>query len=110
MNKKIEELKDIILKACDDKLGRDINTIKLQGTTMADYFVVVTGNNRNHTQAIADEVEEQVEKHGYTVRGKEGFRDGGWILLDCGDIIVHIFTEEQREYYSIEKLWKEAEA
>lgn len=102
----IKEKLDIVLKACEDKLGKDINTIKIsEKSTIGDYFVVVTGGSKVQTKAIADEVEEKVEEAGYDVLGKEGLRDGGWILLDLGDIIVHVFTEDQREFYNLEKLW-----
>lgn len=100
-----EKLK-IVLKACDDKLGEDIKTIEIGGkSSLGDYFVLVTGGSILQTKAIANEIEEKIEKAGYQVYGKEGLREGGWILLDLGDIIVHVFTKDQREFYNLEKLW-----
>ena len=97
---------DIVLKAIDSKLGENVKVIEFGGkSTIADYFVIVTGSSIQQTKAIADEIEEIVTKEGFEVLGSEGFRDATWILLDLGDIIVHIFTEQTREFYDIEKLW-----
>lgn len=96
----------IVIKACEDKIAEDVKTIEIgEKTSIADYFVIATGGSILQTQAIANEVEEKVEKAGYEVISKEGFRDGSWILIDLGDIIVHVFTKEQREFYNLEKLW-----
>lgn len=73
---------------------------------IADHFVIATGNTRNQTQAIADEIENSLHELGFEALGKEGYREGNWILLDFGDIIVHIFTREDREYYDLERLWQ----
>ncbi|MFM1515579.1 ribosome silencing factor [Helcococcus ovis] len=97
---------DIVVKACEDKLGDNIKVISIdEKSTIADYFVIVTGKSIQQTKAISDEIEQKIEKAGFTVLGNEGFRDASWILMDLGDIIVHIFTEEQREFYNLEKLW-----
>lgn len=96
-----------ILKACDDKLAKNIVTIPLdKSLAIAEYFVIATGNAKNHTQAIADEIERVMTEDGYEPIGSEGYREGRWILLDYDNIIVHIFTEEDREYYDLERLWK----
>lgn len=73
---------------------------------IADYFVIATGNTSSQTQAIADEVEKVAEENGINIVGVEGYREGSWILVDLGDIIVHVFTPEAREYYNLERLWK----
>lgn len=100
-----EKLK-IVIDACEDKIAEDIKTIEIgEKTSIADYFVLATGGSVLQTQAIANEIEEKVEKVGFEVLSKEGFRDGSWILIDLGDIIVHVFTKEQREFYNLEKLW-----
>lgn len=97
---------DIVLEAIDKKLGEDVQVIEIGKKSMiADYFVVVTGKSIQQTKAIANEIEEKIVKAGHEVFGNEGFRDASWILMDLGDIIVHIFTEETREFYGIEKLW-----
>ena len=102
----LKEKLDIVIKACEDKLGEDIKTIKIgDKSSVGDYFVIVSAGSILQTKAIAREIEEKIEEDGYEVYGKEGLRDGGWILLDLGDIIVHIFTKDQRDFYNLEKLW-----
>ena len=97
---------DLVVKACEDKIAKDVLSIKLQeGMAIADYFVIATGNTSSQTQAIADEVEKVALENGMTIVGVEGYREGSWILVDLGDIIVHVFTPEAREYYNIERLW-----
>lgn len=97
---------DIVVKACEDRLGKDISVIEIGNkTTVADYFVIVTGNSNQQIRAISEEIELKVTKAGYKVLRIEGMRDSSWLLMDLGDIIVHIFTEEQREFYDLEKLW-----
>ncbi len=98
---------DLIVKACEDKIAKDVVSIKLQeGMAIADYFVIATGNTSSQTQAIADEVEKVAEENEINIVGVEGYREGSWILVDLGDIIVHVFTPEAREYYNLERLWK----
>lgn len=97
---------DIVIKACDDKLGKDIKVIEIgEKSTIADYFVIVTANSNQQIKAISDEIEKKIEEAGFEVLANEGLRESAWILMDLGDIIVHIFNEEQREFYSLEKLW-----
>lgn len=97
---------DLIVKACEDKIATDIKVIELdKSRALADYFIIATGNTSNHTQSIADEAEKVAEEIGMEVLSKEGYRDGNWILVDLGDIIVHVFTPEFREYYNLERLW-----
>lgn len=97
---------EAILKACDDKLGKDIVEIPIdERLALADTFVIVTGNNTNQTQAIAEEIERVLSEMGFEPTGKSGAREGHWILLDYNDIIVHIFTPEDRIYYDLERLW-----
>ncbi len=97
---------DIVVKACEDKIGEDIRVIDIsQRSGFADYFVIVTGNGALHTQALANEIQDKIEEEGHEILGKEGFREGSWILLDLGEIIVHVFTNEQREFYNLENIW-----
>ena len=98
---------EIIKKAADDKLGGNIRVIDIDPSAgICDRFVVLTARNKNHAQALADTIEQKLEEAGYMVRGTEGFREGEWILLDCEELIVHIFTAERRAYYDLEDLWK----
>lgn len=97
---------DIVVKACEDKLAKDINVIDIrEKSTIADYFVVATGGSNLQIKAIHEKIEKDIEEAGFEILGNEGFRDSAWLLLDIGDVIVHIFSEEQREFYSLEKLW-----
>jgi ribosome-associated protein len=100
----------IIAKACYDKRAFDIKILNLRNLTpIADYFVIASGNSTTQVAAIADEVEEKMEKAGYRLLGKEGYQTGRWILMDFGDIIVHVFHREDRDFYNLEKLWADSE-
>lgn len=99
---------DIILKTLDSKKAEDIKVIDIEKrSSVADYFVIATGNSINQNKALSDYIIDDLAKEGYDIISVEGLREGNWILLDCGDIIVHIFTQNQREFYDIEDLWDE---
>ena len=96
-----------IVKALDDKIGNDIQVIRIEGLTIvADYFVIATGNSTTHVRALADEVEYQLEEAGIKADHVEG-KATGWMLLEYQGVIVHIFLEETRNYYNIERLWED---
>lgn len=97
---------DIIVKTLEDKLAEDIKIIKLEDSSVADYFVIATGNSINQTKALADYIEDALYKEGFEVISKEGLREGEWILIDVSDIIVHIFTQKQRKFYDLDDLWE----
>lgn len=102
----LEEKLEIAVKACDDKLASDVVTLDIsQYTTIADYFVIASGNSVSQTQAIAEELEYKFELAGYEAMGKEGLREGQWIILDYNDVVVHVFHKDMRDYYKLEKLW-----
>ena len=108
--KEVDKRISIIAKACNDKKGFDIkvlNLIKL--TPIADYFIIVSGNSTSQVVAIADGIEEKMAEAGFHPSGKEGHGSGRWILLDFGDIVVHVFHKEDREFYNLEKLWADGE-
>lgn len=110
--KKAHELADIIAKALDDKKGMDITLLEVgKHTIIADYFVICTGTSNTHVKALADEVEFKVNE-ALEVKPShvEGFSDNTWTLMDYSSVIVHIFTREGREFYKLEKLWKDASA
>ncbi|MDY0234668.1 MAG: ribosome silencing factor [Gudongella sp.] len=102
---------DIIKKAIDSKNGLDTVEIDVsQKTSIADYFIITSGNSSNQAVAIADEVEDKMSKAGYEILNiKEGYRSARWIILDFADVIVHVFHKEERDYYDLERLWKEFE-
>lgn len=98
---------ETILKVLDDRKAENVSIIELNDSSIADTFVVATGTSVIQTKALADYIEEELEKNGYSLLSKEGLREGEWILMDAGDIIVHIFTRKQREFYGIDDLWEE---
>lgn len=102
------ELTDEILKALDEKKSEDIKVLDISNVSvMADYFIIASGNNRNQIQAIADNVIEKMRKKGYTIRQTEGYDTANWVLLDYGDVIVHIFDKENRLFYDLERIWSD---
>lgn len=106
--KETEKKLSIIIKACEDKNGQDIVSLNISKfSTIADYFVIASGNSSTQVQSIADGIDEKMSEAGYEEMDKEGYRSGRWILLDYGDIIVHVFHKEEREYYNLERLWSE---
>lgn len=105
------ELANLIAKACDDKKGRDVVLMNMEGLTSAtDYFVVVSAGSSTQVRAIADNVEELLmEQENMPFLRKEGYREGEWVLLDYGDVVAHVFQQDSREYYALEQLWGDAE-
>lgn len=97
---------DIIVNTLEDKLAEDIKIIKLEDSSVADYFVIATGNSINQTRALADYIEDALYKEGFEIISKEGLREGEWILIDVSDVIVHIFTQKQRKFYDLDDLWE----
>ena len=103
------ELAKAIAKALDNKKGESIEILHVEDlTTLADYFVLASGGSTTQVRALADEVEETVEKLGLGLPRREGRGGDSWILLDVGSVVVHVFTKESREYYQLEKLWGDA--
>lgn len=78
-------------------------------SAIADYFVIATGTSSTHVKALADEVEAQLDEAGISVSHVEGYRSNSWILLDYVDVVVHVFSDEAREYYDLERLWQDGE-
>ena len=104
-----DQLAKAAVDAASDKKASDIILLDIRDvTTIADYFVICSGSNPRQLQAIADALEENLEKQGARMFHREGVADTGWILLDFGDVIVHIFGTKEREYYRLERLWSEA--
>ena len=98
----------IACKAIDDKKGQDIKVIDIHTVSViADYFVIASGTNSNQVQAIVDNVEEQLGRAGFEAKQIEGNRNSSWILMDYGDVIVHVFGEENRLFYDLERIWRD---
>ncbi len=97
-------------KALDSKKGLDIKIIRIDDiSSIADYFVIATGTSNTHVKALADETEFRLDEAGLSVSAVEGQRNDTWILLDYIDVVVHVFSEEAREYYNLERLWEDGE-
>lgn len=106
----MKEVLKIAKKALDDKFGEDIVILNISKiSVIADYFIIAEGSNINQVKAMADEVCEKLEEVGVSLRHSEGQSTAKWILLDFGDIIVHIFDKESRQFYSLERIWGDAE-
>ncbi|HET7640119.1 MAG TPA: ribosome silencing factor [Ktedonobacteraceae bacterium] len=103
------QLAKAAVDVASDKKASDIILLDIRDvSTIADYFVICNGNNTRQIQAIADAIDEELDKQGAKVLHREGVAESGWLLLDFGDIIVHIFGAKEREYYHLERLWSEA--
>ncbi len=90
--------------------GLDVSVIKIRDiSSIADYFVVATGTSNTHVRALADEVEYRLDNEGISVSHIEGYRSDSWILLDYVDVVVHVFSDEGRKYYDLERLWQDGE-
>jgi ribosome-associated protein len=94
-----------VRSAAEDKKAEDLTVLDLEGRTIvADAFVVMTGRSTIQTRSIADAIMEKAEEAGLRPR-VEGYADGGWILIDLGNVVAHVFTPDQRQFYNLERLW-----
>jgi len=101
-----KEMVKITAKALEQKKAEDIRIIDIREiSTIADFFVIASGNNSNQLQAMRDTVEEELYKAGYHTKQIEGNQSSSWILMDYNDIIVHIFSTEDRLFYDLERMW-----
>lgn len=97
------------IEVMKDKKAEDIKALDIQEiSTMADYFVIASASNSNQVKAIADEIEEKLYEQGCKLIHSEGYQTARWVLLDFGDLIVHIFHKEDREFYQLERVWADA--
>ncbi|MBQ2880054.1 MAG: ribosome silencing factor [Anaerotignum sp.] len=95
--------------AIEDKLGEDIKVLDLQGlSNIADCFVIASGKNANQLHAMANEVEQKLFKEGIKLHHSEGYSSGTWILLDFGNLLVHLFNREDRAFYGLDHVWGDA--
>ena len=104
------ELAQLAVKALDDKKARNIKVLKTdKQTVLADYFVICTGTVNTHVKTLCDYAEYTMEQLGEPMLGREGHRGNSWELLDFGSVVVHVFTDEARKFYDLERLWADAE-
>jgi ribosome-associated protein len=104
-----QNILQLVATALDDKKAEEIIILNMEGlSSMADQFVICHGNSDKQVQAIAKNVKDEVAKNNYDIKRMEGYDEARWVLIDCGDIIVHIFHKDERGYYNLEKLWGDA--
>ncbi len=105
-----KELAENIGNVLDNKKGKDILLLNIQNVSIiADYFVICSGRSTIQVKALSDEVEEKIQELGVPLLRKEGYRDGRWIVMDYGTVIVHLFHHDDRHFYNLEHLWADGE-
>ncbi len=103
-----KEMAKIACHALEEKKGEDIRVIDISEiSVLADYFIIANGTNSSQLQAMVDGVEEELAKAGYHTKQTEGGQHSSWVLLDYGDVIVHIFSREDRLFYDLERIWRD---
>ena len=108
--KSAKEVAYEVTKALDMKKGMDIKLLKIdQVSSLADYFLICTGTSSTHVKTLCDHAEYTLEQLGEPMLGREGHRGNSWELLDFGSVVVHVFTDEARKFYDLERLWADAE-
>ncbi|MCI8577077.1 MAG: ribosome silencing factor [Lachnospiraceae bacterium] len=103
-----EEMVRLAVSALEEKKGEDVRVIDIsEVSVLGDYFIIASGSNANQVQAMTDNVEETLGRAGYFYKHKEGYQTANWILMDYGDIIVHVFCREDRLFYDLERIWRD---
>lgn len=103
-----KDIAKLAYAALADKKGEDIRIIDISKiSVLADYFIIASGSNKNQVQAMADNVQDELLKSGIEVKQIEGYQSGNWILMDYGDIIIHVFSNEDRLFYDLERIWRD---
>ena len=103
-----KELAKLACDALDDKKALEIKVINIENVSiLADYFIIASGTNHNQVQAMADNVDETLGRAGYEPKQIEGYQNANWILMDYRDIVIHIFDEENRLFYDLERIWRD---
>lgn len=105
------QMAKLAIKALEDKKAEDVRVIDISEiSVLADYFIIANGLNVSQVQAMSDNVQEVLGRAGYDLKQVEGYQSANWILLDYGDIIVHIFDKENRLFYNLERIWRDGKA
>lgn len=105
-----KKIAEIIVQTLDNKKAKDIVLLGIYKiTTITDYFVIASGTSSIQVKSLADEIDNKMDEIGVKIHHKEGYSDARWILLDYGVIVVHIFREDTRNYYDLERLWRDAD-
>lgn len=104
------EMARIAVRALEDKKGEDVRIIDISNVSViADYFIIANGANSNQVKALVDNVQEQLYKAGVEMKQMEGYNTASWVLLDFNDIIVHVFSQEDRLFYDLERIWRDGQ-
>lgn len=102
------EMVKCAVKALEDKKAEDIRILDIREVSiLADYFIIANGTNNNQIQALVDNVQEELHKAGCTLKSMEGYRTASWVLLDYTDVIIHVFSKEERMFYDLEHIWRD---
>ena len=105
-----KEMAKIAVEALEEKNAEDIRIIDItKVSVIADYFIITNGTNSNQVKAMADEVEEKLGRAGYAPKHIEGYLNGNWVLMDYGDIVLHLFDSQNRVFYDLERIWRDGE-
>lgn len=108
MENKSLEMAKLAIAALEDKKAEDVKVIDIsEVSVIADYFIIAGGSNRSQIQALSDNVDEKLGHAGFYLKQKEGYDTANWVLLDFGDVIVHIFDKENRLLYDLERIWRD---
>ncbi len=108
MANRADEIVKIAYKALDDKKAEDIKIIDIGDiSVIADYFVIANGTNSSQVEAMVDQVTDELAKQGIHPARVEGIRSSGWILMDFNDVVIHIFSKEDRLFYDLERIWRD---
>ncbi len=105
---KIKQMVDLACEALSEKKAADIKVIDISGiSTIADYFIITNGENPNQVHALVDNVDEKLGRAGFTPRSTEGYNAANWVLMDYGDVIINVFSREDRRFYDLERIWRD---
>ena len=108
MDQNSKKMAALAYKALEDKKSEDIRVIEIGNiSVIADYFIIANGTSTSQVQSMVDAVEEELGKNGFLPKRIEGVKASGWILMDFGDVIVHIFSKEDRLFYDLERIWRD---
>lgn len=103
-----KKMAKIAYEALEEKKGEDVKVIQItEIASFADFFLIANGTNSSQITALVDNVEEKMDEAGFSPKRIEGIRNTNWVLMDYGDIVVHIFSKEDREFYDLERIWKD---
>ena len=108
ISKQAKEILEIAYHTLEDRKGEDIRILDIHEISiLTDYFIIVHGNNVNHVRALVDYVIEELDKFGYPLVRREGSSGDSWVLLDYGNVIIHVFEKKAREFYDLERIWSD---